>query len=51
MFAWGWPIWLLLLVWLPVTLVLSLGLMRPAKGLMVAAAVANKASEAGRRDV
>jgi surfeit locus 1 family protein len=37
MFAWGWPVWLLLLVWLPVTLVLSLGLMRPAKGLMVAA--------------
>jgi uncharacterized protein (DUF983 family) len=51
MFAWNWPIWALLVVWLPVTLVLSLGLMRPAKGLMVAAAIANKASEAGRRDV
>jgi len=51
MFAWNWPIWLLLLVWLPVTLGLSLGLMRPAKGLMVAAQVANKASEAGGRDV
>jgi len=51
MFAWGWPIWLLLVVWLPVTLFLSLGLMRPAKGLMVAAAYANKASEASRHDV
>jgi len=51
MFAWNWPVWLLLLVWLPVTLFLSLGLMRPAKGLMVAAAIANRASEAGGRDV
>ena len=51
MFAWNWPVWLLLLVWLPVTLALSLGLMRPAKGLMVAAQYANKASEAGRHDV
>ena len=51
MFAWNWPIWLLLLVWLPATLALCLGLMRPAKGLMVAAQIANKASEAGGRDV
>ena len=51
MFAWGWPVWLLLLVWLPVTLAASLGLMRPAKGLMVAAQIANKASEAGHKDV
>lgn len=51
MFAWNWPVWLLLLVWLPATLALCLGLMRPAKGLMVAAQVANKASEAGRGDV
>ncbi|MDB5457098.1 MAG: hypothetical protein JWP92_2683 [Caulobacter sp.] len=51
MFAWNWPVWLLLLVWLPVTLALGLGLMRPAKGLMVAAHIANKASEAGRGDV
>ena len=51
MFAFGWPAWLLLLVWLPVTLVACLGLMRPAKGLMVAAHIANNASEAGRRDV
>ena len=51
MFAWKWPIWLLLVVWLPATLALCLGLMRPAKGLIVAAQIANKASEAGRRDV
>jgi uncharacterized protein (DUF983 family) len=51
MFAGGWPIWLVLLVWLPVTLVISLGLMRPAKGLIVAAQYANKASEAGRDHV
>lgn len=51
MFAWGWPIWLLLVFWLPVTVIASLGLMRPAKGMIVAAQIANKASEAGRHDV
>ncbi|MCK5909389.1 MAG: DUF983 domain-containing protein [Caulobacter sp.] len=51
MFAWNWPVWLLLLVWLPAVFVITLGLMRPAKGLMVAAQIAQKASEAGRRDV
>nr|WP_295111283.1 DUF983 domain-containing protein [uncultured Caulobacter sp.] len=51
MFAWNWPVWLLLIVWLPAVLVITLGLMRPAKGLMVAAQIAQKASEAGRADV
>jgi uncharacterized protein (DUF983 family) len=51
MFAFNWPAWLLLVVWLPITLVACLGLMRPAKGLMVAAHIANNASEAGRHDV
>ncbi|MET3663818.1 DUF983 domain-containing protein [Caulobacter sp. 1776] len=51
MFAWNWPVWLLLLVWLPAVFVITLGLMRPAKGLMVAAQIAQKASEAGRGDV
>ena len=51
MFAFAWPVWLLLLVWLPVTLAACLGMMRPAKGLMVAAHIANNASEAGRNDV
>ncbi len=51
MFAFNWPAWLLLVVWLPITLVACLGLMRPAKGLMVAAYIANNASEAGRHDL
>ncbi|MFT4254373.1 MAG: DUF983 domain-containing protein [Caulobacter sp.] len=51
MFAWNWPVWLLLLVWLPLTGLACLFLMRPAKGLMVAAQIANKAAEAGRDDV
>lgn len=31
-----WPVWLHLLVWLPLALVLSVGLIRPLKGLLVA---------------
>jgi uncharacterized protein (DUF983 family) len=45
------PIWVHLVVWLPIALVLCLGLLRPVKGLMIAAQFANKASEAGRDDV
>jgi uncharacterized protein (DUF983 family) len=45
------PIWLHLIVWLPLTLILSLALVRPLKGVMLAAQFANKASEAGRHDV
>ena len=33
------PIWLHLVLWLPLATVLSLGLLRPAKGLMLAAAM------------
>lgn len=51
MFAWNWPVWVSLIIWLPAVVVVSLGLMRPAKGLMVAAYIAQKASEAGRHDV
>lgn len=43
------PIWLHLLLWLPLATIISLGLLRPLKGLMIAAQFANKASEA-RRD-
>ena len=43
------PMWVHLVVWLPLTLVLSLGLMRPLKGVLLAAQFMNKASEA-RRD-
>ncbi len=32
----GWPIWLHMVVWLPLALVLTIGLMRPLKGLLIA---------------
>jgi uncharacterized protein (DUF983 family) len=34
--AWEWPIWLHMLVWLPLTVLLVLGIMRPAKALLIA---------------
>jgi len=34
---WGWPVWLHLIVWLPLALVLTLALMRPLKGWLVGA--------------
>ncbi|WP_333585316.1 DUF983 domain-containing protein [Phenylobacterium sp.] len=40
------PIWLHLLLWLPLTVIVSVGLLRPMKGLMLAAQFANQASEA-----
>ena len=40
------PVWVHLIVWLPATLILSLGLMRPLKGAMLAAQFMNRASEA-----
>ncbi|HMP62452.1 MAG TPA: DUF983 domain-containing protein, partial [Phenylobacterium sp.] len=39
-------IWLHLLLWLPLTVIVSVGLLRPMKGLMLAAQFANQASEA-----
>lgn len=45
------PIWVHMIIWLPLTLILSLALVRPLKGVMLAAQFANKASEAGRHDV
>ena len=45
------PIWVEFVVWLPVAAILCLGLLRPLKGLMIAAQFANKASEAGRHDI
>ena len=45
------PIWVHLVVWLPLAAILCLGLLRPVKGLMIAAQFANRASEAGRDDV
>ena len=45
------PIWVHLVIWLPVAVVLCLVLLRTIKGLMIAAQFANKASEAGRDDL
>lgn len=35
-FTYGWPTWLHLAIWLPLTLVLTLGLLQPVKGFIVA---------------
>jgi uncharacterized protein (DUF983 family) len=45
------PIWVHFVVWLPIAAALSLGLLRPLKGLMIAAQFVNRASEAGRDDL
>jgi uncharacterized protein (DUF983 family) len=45
------PAWLQLVVWLPLTVIVCGGLLRPFKGLLIAAQFANKAREAGRDDV
>lgn len=45
------PVWLQLIVWLPLTIIVCGGLLRPFKGLLIAAQFANKAREAGRHDV
>ncbi|MBN9319881.1 MAG: DUF983 domain-containing protein [Caulobacterales bacterium] len=45
------PVWIHLVVFLPLTVLLCLALLRPMKGLLVAAQFHNQASEAGRGDV
>lgn len=45
------PIWLHLIIWLPLATVVCLALLRPAKGVMLAAQFANQAAEAGRDDI
>jgi len=45
------PVWVLLAVWLPVAAILTLGLIRPFKGVMLAMQFHHKASEAGRDDL
>ena len=40
------PIWVHIVVFLPLTLFVCLGLLRPLKGVLLAAQFANKASEA-----
>jgi uncharacterized protein (DUF983 family) len=44
------PMWVHLIVFLPLVLVLSLGLMRPAKGVMIALQMRNGARQASRDD-
>jgi uncharacterized protein (DUF983 family) len=44
------PIWVHLVIWMPMTLVVCLALLRPFKGVMLAAQFMNKASEARRDD-
>jgi uncharacterized protein (DUF983 family) len=39
------PIWVHLVIWLPLTLIICLGLLRPTKGLLLASQFKNKASE------
>ena len=48
--AWSPPMWVHLVIFLPLVLILSLGLMRPGKGAMVALQVRNRAGQAGRDD-
>jgi uncharacterized protein (DUF983 family) len=45
------PVWVHLIVWLPLTLILCLAFLRPFKGVMIALQFHNKASEAGGKDV
>ena len=46
---WRPPYWLHAILWLPLILILTLGLLRPLKGLMVALQYHHKAEE-GRAD-
>ncbi len=45
------PLWLEAVIWLPVAALLCFALLRPLKGLMIAAQFANRASQAGRDDI
>jgi uncharacterized protein (DUF983 family) len=45
------PVWVLLVIWLPVAAILTMALLRPCKGVMLAMQFHHKASEAGRDDI
>ena len=47
--ALNWPIWLELVVWLPIIAIMTLGALRPFKGVLIAMQFHNRASEF-RRD-
>jgi uncharacterized protein (DUF983 family) len=44
-FALNPPVWVLLAVWMPATILICLALLRPMKGVMLAAQFMNKASQ------
>lgn len=44
-FAYEPPVWLHLALWVPLTLILSFGLMRPAKSLLISLQYANNAEQ------
>ena len=41
------PLWVHFVVWMPLTVIVCLALLKPAKGLLVAAQYANKAAQHG----
>jgi uncharacterized protein (DUF983 family) len=43
------PVWVLLVIWLPLSVVVCIGLLRPMKGLMIASQMTNQASQAANR--
>ncbi len=43
----GWPVWLHMVVWLPLALLLSVGLMRPLKGLLIGLQYRHRREELG----
>ncbi|MGZ8407799.1 MAG: DUF983 domain-containing protein [Caulobacteraceae bacterium] len=45
-----WPVWLELLVWLPLITLMTLGALRPFKAVLIALQFHNHASEARRED-
>ena len=44
------PVWVHLVIWLPLTVIVCLGLLRPFKGVLLAAQFMNKASQARHDD-
>jgi uncharacterized protein (DUF983 family) len=49
-FTWRPPVWVTLAIWLPMTLAICLALLRPFKGVLLAAQFMNRASEARHVD-
>ncbi|MAU40766.1 MAG: hypothetical protein CMF31_04005 [Kordiimonas sp.] len=49
-FSYGPPLWLHMLMWIPLTVVLSVALLRPVKGLFVALQYTHQAEEGRLKD-